>query len=179
MSRLLRFFLLLSSPHTFVYHRITESFRWEGPRQVSSPASKQGSRGFDTRLLSALSSRGRAPTGLQGQILNLVEETFLFTCQSLSCFSLWLLSHRPATHRCDEPDLVSHEPSCRYGKAATRSPPKAISSPDSTSPASSASPHSIFKNKSLLSLNLVLPGLCIPSVLVFISTEELLSTARI
>lgn len=127
MSRSLHIFLLLSSSHTSVYHRILESFRWESTsvgNQFSLLLKAEPTwisdyivQAFRHRLHS-LSSCARDLTGLLGPILeSSFRENFSLSSHSLLCFRLWLLSHS-LTDCCLSFSLTF----CRYGQGALSYP---------------------------------------------------------
>lgn len=120
MSRSLHFFLLSSSPHTFVYHRIPESFRWASTSGGTCPVScsKQSLHQFQTPLFRDLSSWARTLTGLLGPIFDSsFRGNFSLSSLSLLCFSLWMLSH-PLWGACLSFSLTS----CGYGQVAISYP---------------------------------------------------------
>lgn len=126
---------------------------------------------WPSKLLRALCSWARAPTGRLGPKLNypcrgniyLVEvcPALVYDCclTTLPCTAVKSLAQFLTNHPVGTARLLLR-------------PPDAVSYPHSTSPVSSACTHSIFKNKSLKSLNLVLSGICTHPFLLFISTEE-------
>lgn len=131
-------FLPFFCPHTFVYHSITEPRRWEGPQEVSSPASclKQGQPWFYTRLCGALSNRAlktikdRAPTALLGAILHYSCRGNFFYIVRMCPASLYDC----CLHYCEEPG--STFPFINHPGGTNRlllGSTKATSSPGSTS----------------------------------------------